>query len=142
MGQYGIPGASLQGWKKYFINSKIYGADIDKNILFKEDRIKTYYCNQTKPIEIITLFDSLNIQFDIIVEDGLHTFDANIIFLNNAIHYLKKGGYYIIEDVQPKDDSLWKSTIPKLKKTYNLDYIKFIKFPNRSDGGRIIIILK
>ena len=27
-------GASLYGWEEYFINSKIYGADVDKNILF------------------------------------------------------------------------------------------------------------
>ena len=29
----GKPGASLRAWRDYFVNSVVYGADIDKNIL-------------------------------------------------------------------------------------------------------------
>ena len=52
MGPNGKPGASLRGWKEYFINSKIYGADIDKRILFEEDDIKTFHCDQTNKSSI------------------------------------------------------------------------------------------
>ena len=37
----GSPGASLRVWKDFFSNAKIYGSDIDKDILFNEDRIFT-----------------------------------------------------------------------------------------------------
>ncbi len=52
MGPQGKPGASLYGWREFFPNSEIFGADIDTDILFNADRIKTFYCDQTKP-EII-----------------------------------------------------------------------------------------
>ena len=42
----GKPGASLKVWKDFFSNAKIYGADIDKKILFSEKRIHTYYVDQ------------------------------------------------------------------------------------------------
>ena len=36
--------------------------------------------------------------FDIII-DGIHDYKGNINFFENSIEYLKKGGVYIIEDV-------------------------------------------
>ena len=49
MGVNGIPGASLRGWEEYFSNpeSVIVGLDIDKDILFQTNKIKTFYCDQT-----------------------------------------------------------------------------------------------
>lgn len=97
----GTPGASLIGWEEFFPNSKIFGADIDKDILFSTDRIKTYYCDQTNPIEIKKMWEKEDLlePFDIIIEDGLHEYYANVCFIENSIHKLKKGGYYIIEDI-------------------------------------------
>lgn len=101
MGPDGKPGASLRGWKEFFVNSKIYGADIDSTILFEEERIKTFYCDQTKKESIENLFnvDLKGIKFDVIIEDGLHKFYANEIFLRNSFKFLKEGGTYIIEDL-------------------------------------------
>ena len=76
MGINGVPGASLYGWKEYFPKAKIYGADIDKNILFNTDDIKTYYCDQRSSQIIQNMWNSnteLKDEFDIIIEDGLHT---------------------------------------------------------------------
>jgi hypothetical protein len=36
MGVNGKPGASLRAWRDYFPHATIYGADIDRDILFKE----------------------------------------------------------------------------------------------------------
>jgi hypothetical protein len=96
----GIPGASLRVWRDYFKNAQIYGADIDKNILFQEDRIKTYYVDQLNTPSIETMWKRIGIQnFDIIIDDGLHANDANINFFINSFDKLKKNGIYIIEDV-------------------------------------------
>lgn len=46
MGTYGIPGASLRAWRELFPKALIFGADIDRDILFEEERIKTFYCDQ------------------------------------------------------------------------------------------------
>lgn len=93
-------GASLRGWKEYFKKANIYGADIDKDILFEEDRIKTFYCDQTSPESIKELWANFQeIEFDFILEDGLHKYKANICFLENSLHKVKKNGFYVIEDI-------------------------------------------
>jgi len=101
MGADGKPGASLKGWEEFFPNSLIFGADIDTDILFNTERIKTFYCNQLSKKDIDNLWNihELTENFDIIIEDGLHTFEANVCFFENSIHKLKKGGYYVIEDI-------------------------------------------
>lgn len=101
MGINGVPGASLRGWRDWFKSANIYGADIDKNILFTEDRIKTYYVDQRDAGNIRDMWKNIghDVQFDVIIDDGLHEFSANDIFLKNSIHKLKPGGIYIIEDI-------------------------------------------
>ena len=42
MGPNGRPGASLYGWSEFFPNADIFGADIDTDILFNTDKIKTF----------------------------------------------------------------------------------------------------
>ena len=93
------PGASLRGWKEYFPKAQIFGADIDETILFKEDRIHTFYCDQTKPevVQALWRHPKLKEPMDIIVDDGLHEWNANITFFENSIHKTKK--FYIIEDI-------------------------------------------
>ena len=108
MGSGGRPGASHYGWSEFFPNSHIFGADIDSDILFNNDKIKTFYCDQTNPEIIKKMWGEPDLQdnFDIIIEDGLHTYDANVCFFENSIHKLKQNGYFIIEDI--KNGDLWK----------------------------------
>ena len=95
----GIPGASLRGWRDYFWNAQIYGADIDDRILFEEDRIKTYHVDQTDPESIRAMWDQIGeSEFDVILDDGLHEAHANITLLENSWDRLKHNGIYVIED--------------------------------------------
>jgi hypothetical protein len=48
MGSGGKPGASLRAFRDYCPNANIYGADIDSRILFSEERIRTFYLDQTR----------------------------------------------------------------------------------------------
>lgn len=105
MGKHGKPGASLRGWAEYFPNASIFGADIDTDILFTEDRIKTYFCDQTNPhvIKYMWKESELEAPFDILIEDGLHTYEANVCFFENSVHKLADGGIYVIEDILNTD---------------------------------------
>jgi hypothetical protein len=38
MGAGGRPGASLRGWREYFSQAQIFGADVDQRILFSEEK--------------------------------------------------------------------------------------------------------
>jgi hypothetical protein len=115
MGINGQPGASLRVWKDYFINSKIYGADIDTDILFSEDRIVTDYMDQTNPDSVNAFWEKHNIEPDIIIDDGLHEYNAGTTLFENSFDKLKSGGVYIIEDIIKED-------IEKYKKYFNDKY--------------------
>ena len=100
MGEHGKPGASLRVWRDFFPNAQVFGADIDRTILFEETRIKTSYIDQTDPKAIADYWKSIGVvDFDVMIDDGLHTFDAGVCLLENSISKLAKGGVYVIEDV-------------------------------------------
>lgn len=140
----GSPGASLRAWEEYFVNSKIFGADIDTNILFDDENIMTFYCDQTNPKIIQQLWNQkqLDFDFDIIIEDGLHEFYANKIFLENSIHKIKKGGVFIIEDINIDQIYNWCEYFKDFRVKYPDVEIKFVKLyceHNRHDNNLIFV---
>ena len=138
MGSNGIPLASLRAWRDYFKNANIYGADIDKNILKNEDRIETFYVDQTDPITIKEMFKNIGKKkFDIILEDGLHEYNANICFFENAIEYLEPNGTYIIEDIYYKDQDKFIKYFENKK--YNFSIIDIFHEKNIANNCLIII---
>lgn len=145
MGIEGKPGASLLGWALFFPRGHIFGADIDKRVLFNDSHIQTYYCDQRDAVSIQNLFlhnDLKNRGFDIMIDDGLHEFDANLNFLLNSIYKLKKNGIYIIEDLDASSRLSFIQMLPKLKKKLNVQYIEVIMIPfslNRFDNALLII---
>ena len=146
MGSSGRPGASLYGWRDFFVNSEIFGADIDKEILFKTDKINTFYCDQTNPNTIKELWEQpeLNENFDIIVEDGLHVFNAQVCFFENSIHKLKVNGYYIVEDIGKGEINTWKNQINIWKNIYNdLEYnLLEIPINNNITDNNLLLVKK
>lgn len=114
----GKPGASLRMWKEYFPNASIVGADIDKRILFEEERIKTFEVDQTSKKSIDSMWSNINNNFDIIIDDGLHEFSANITFFENSFHKLRSGGVYIIEDVAHGEIGRYQEYFSKKNKNY------------------------
>lgn len=90
-------GESLKLLKNYFINSNIYGVDINK-FETNEDRIKTFQMNQVDFEAFKTNFK--NLKFDVIIDDGSHITQHQIdtfTFLFNNM--LVDGGLYVIEDL-------------------------------------------
>ena len=138
MGSEGKPLASLRAWREYFVNANIYGADIDKNILKDEERIKTFYVDQTNPETIYSLFKQIGLdKFDVILEDGLHEFNANICFFENAIDYLDDNGVYIIEDIYYKDKIKFINYFKNLK--YNFSIIDLYHQKNIANNCVIVV---
>ena len=138
MGAEGKPLASLRAWRDYFTNCNIYGGDIDKDILKNEERIKTFYVDQTNPATIKEMFKNMEVsKFDIILEDGLHEYNANICFFENSIKHLADDGVYIIEDVYYKDQ---KKFINYFKNaSYNFSIVDIFHEKNISNNCLVII---
>ena len=138
MGSDGIPLASLRAWRDFFKNANIFGADIDKNILKNEDRIKTFYVDQTDPKSIKEMFEKIGIKkFDIILEDGLHEFNANLCFFENSINFLEDDGTYIIEDVYYKDQDRFINYFEKTN--FNFSIVDIFHEKNIANNCLIII---
>ena len=109
-------GTSVQSWVDYLPNAHIFGIDIfvrtdPKDIkIFNHPRVHWCKCDSTvKPttefIEMINdEFEStLENKFDIIIDDGKHTHEAQRKTFENFFPFLKPGGVYFIEDVWPFD---------------------------------------
>jgi SAM-dependent methyltransferase len=109
MGTNGIPGASLRGWREIFPCAQVFGADIDRDILFQENQIKTFYCDQLCQQSICDLWSHPALQggADIIIEDALHTFEANTSFLEGSLEHLRPGGIYVVEDICQDETEKW-----------------------------------
>ena len=100
MGLKGMPGASLKVWRAYFPNAQIYGADIDDRILFQEARITTFQMDQCSSKSIDSAMSAFpDGYFDLMIDDGLHTFEAGTTLFENSFSKLKTEGIYCIEDV-------------------------------------------
>jgi SAM-dependent methyltransferase len=146
MGINGHPGASLYGWRDFFPNSDIFGADIDTEILFNNDRIKTFYCDQRNPEIIKKMWDEPSLQdnFDIIIEDGLHTFNANVCFFENSIHKLKPNGYFIIEDILLHEEHLFINKIKEWETQYKNCSFTLLKIPSSCNpiDNTLLVVFK
>lgn len=146
MGPGGKPGASLFGWNEFFPNSHIFGADIDTGILFNTDKIKTFYCDQTNPEIIKKMWNEPDLQdnFDIIIEDGLHTFSANVTFFENSIHKLKPNGYFIIEDILNSEEHLFENKIKQWESQYKDCSFTLLNIPSsqNTDDNTLLVVVK
>jgi len=105
----GRPGASLRGWRDFLPQARVYGADLDRDVLFTEERIKTYYCDQCDATAIANLWAEPELRdgMDILIEDGMHSYEANISFLNGSLGQVRPGGFYVVEDIQRQTHGQW-----------------------------------
>ena len=99
-------GHSLLIWKKFFKNCNIVAVDIQDKIT--EDNKKSL---KSKNIKLFfrdaydkEFADTLG-EFDILIDDGPHTEESQIEFLNLYCSKIKKGGVLIIEDILKEESA-------------------------------------
>lgn len=92
--------SSLRMWKEYFPNAIIYGIDIDPRCSqFEEDRIKILIGDQNDDNFLNKVKLEIN-EIDILLDDGSHITTHQIKTFNYLHGLIKKGGFYIIEDLR------------------------------------------
>ncbi len=124
MGADGTPGASLRAFRDYLPNAHIFGADIDRAILFRDERITTYFVDQTDLGSVHALGQQLPGELDLIIDDGLHAPDANLSILILALTKLKAGGWFLIEDIDPAAVPIWQVVASMMPSNYECSLIK------------------
>ena len=136
MGIDGAPGGSVRAFRDFCPNAKIFGADIDKKILFEEPRIKTYYVDQTSSSSLRELGKKIGKGFDLIIDDGLHAPHANLEVLIFGTNLLKQNGWLVIEDINKAAVPIWQAVVNVLNKE------KFIPFIYEAKYGYIFALKK
>ena len=86
--------------------------------VFEEERIKTYFVDQTDPDTFEELGNQIGRNFDLMIDDGLHSPNANLHSLKFFLPRLKVGGYAVIEDVASPTVDLWKIVSSLLGEKY------------------------
>lgn len=98
--EFARPGASLRAFRDLLPNARVFGADLDANVLFREERIETAWVNQLEPTTVEALYGRFGSEpFDLFIDDGLHAVAPNLVTLNFALRHVRPGGFIVIEDI-------------------------------------------
>ncbi len=107
MSSHGRPGASLRAFRDFLPGAQIYGADVDRGILFDDERISTFFVDQTDLDSFSALGAAMPAELDLIIDDGLHSPNANLATLVFALNRLKVNGHFVVEDIRPEALPIW-----------------------------------
>jgi hypothetical protein len=136
------PGGSLRGWREFFPNAEIYAADIDKDILQPEERITKFYVDQTNPTVVNEMWNQVGTDnFDVIIDDGLHTYKANKVFFENSFKQLGSAGIFIIEDIPNVELNFFRTELATIATELGFfTRLLQLKHPSNKTDNNIMII--
>lgn len=93
-------GGSLQLWKKYFgPNARIYGVDINPECKVLEEGNVRILIGSQENREFLRRIQSEIGAIDILLDDGGHTMQQQIVTFEELYHAIKPEGIYACEDV-------------------------------------------
>lgn len=118
MGRGGSPGASLRAFRDFLGTADVFGADVDKRVLFTENRIRTFFVDQTDPSSFDGLQTGISGPLDLVIDDGLHSPDANLATAMFALKKLRPGGWLVIEDIPVDAAPIWQVVAAVLSPRY------------------------
>ncbi len=98
---------SVKTWAEFFPNATIYGIDIDEKCrAFSEDRIDIHIGDQMDEKFLLDFVDKTGGDFDVVIDDGLHTPYSIMKSFSYLYPALKDHGTYVIEDIQRQPETL------------------------------------
>ena len=120
-------------WRDFFPNAQIYGADTLPQLVFHDDRIETFRCDQTVKKDLENLIAKTGSDIDLFIDDGSHLPKDQVFTCLTVMPMLKKSVIYLIEDAGAS----------QVIETYlgNFDY-HIIKFKNARYRDDKLIVVK
>ena len=93
-------GGSLFMWRNFFGNkARIIGVDLDPNAKkWEKNGFEIFIGDQSEPKFWEEFFKNVG-NVDIVIDDGGHTYEQQIITATCCIPYINKGGILLVEDV-------------------------------------------
>lgn len=95
----GYKSNSLFMWAEYFPEAEIYGLDLRPEALVNEGRIHSFQCDQGLLLSLVAAQKSVGVGFDLIVDDGSHYPEHQLLSACVLWPTIAAGGRYVIEDV-------------------------------------------
>ena len=100
-------GASVEAWREYFPKANFFGIDIFVRMTPEDipalNRSRVKWCKCDSIVgpndEFNKMVGDIDIKFDVIIDDGMHTHDSQRCTFDNFSPYLSDEGMYFIEDV-------------------------------------------
>lgn len=144
MGSHHVPGASLSGWANYFPGAEVHGADVDRRCLVTSPYFTTHFVDQRDPASLARLARDIGGPLDLIVDDGLHTPEANANTVRALAPLLSDVGVLVIEDIQPRFDNLWEKAHQYVQPAYAYEFYpsRILRQDRESGGGLAVLTLQ
>jgi demethylmacrocin O-methyltransferase len=98
--------SSVHLWSEYFNDLFFVGFDIKDCSRFDDEKIHTFKGDQGSMDDLNNAIEKFGSEYDIIIDDGSHLHNHQMITFNTLYKHVKSGGYYIIEDVHAHDSHL------------------------------------
>ena len=130
-------GGSLKYLSDKFKDGNIYGIDIEDKTQYDEERVKTYIVNQEDRDSLNGFLKEVDVEFDIIIDDGGHTMKQQQVSFGLLFKRLKKGGIYILEDLHTSRIENFGTIFPDDLIT-TLDMLQSFKFTNNIASNHIL----
>jgi hypothetical protein len=130
-------GGSLKYLSDKFKDGNIYGIDIEDKTQYDEDRVKTYIVNQEDRDSLNGFLKEVDVEFDIIIDDGGHTMKQQQVSFGILFKRLKKGGIYILEDLHTSRIENFGTIFPDDLIT-TLDMLQSFKFTKNIASNHIL----
>jgi hypothetical protein len=130
-------GGSLKYLSDKFKDGNIYGIDIEDKTQYDEERVKTYIVNQEDRDSLNGFLKEVDVEFDIIIDDGGHTMKQQQVSFGILFKRLKKGGIYILEDLHTSRIENFGTIFPDDLIT-TLDMLQSFKFTNNIASNHIL----
>lgn len=109
MGLWGVPGASAKAFRDYSCHIRVLAGDVDRSILFQDDRIESMHVDQLSLDSLSEFFHRKD--WDIVIDDGLHTPLSNINFVSQALSSdlfaNNRERWIVIEDISLSEGDFW-----------------------------------
>ncbi len=97
-------GGSAAAFVHYFDKSNVFCLDVNLTLVkYKSDKINFFGLDSSNSKMLYKFLKNVEEKFsvkkfDVIIDDGSHILSDQLFSINYFFKYLKKGGYYIIED--------------------------------------------
>jgi cephalosporin hydroxylase len=93
-------GSSLRMWEEYFPAAEVIGFDIRPEVLFSAGRIRCYLADQGDGQSLLSAVAAAGGgPFDLIIDDGSHQDEHQVVTAETLLPLLAPGGVYVIEDI-------------------------------------------